>query len=161
MNQTSQSKKSNKAAIALGSNLGVPKENLQAAIQLLTSGGFELIAVSEIWLTKPVDCVPGTPDFHNMAITGFWDSSSMDLLDLCQAIERNLGRPAEHRQDEARLIDLDILLFGEEVNDSPRLTLPHPRMHNRLFVLGPLNEIAPNWQIPGLTTVSEQLAKIY
>ena len=80
----------------------------------------------------------------------------MELLEITQSIEQTLGRPVDPGFHLPRPLDIDIIIFGNEVADLPRLTLPHPRAHERLFVLEPLNEIAPDWVFPDSgRTVSE------
>ena len=98
--------------------------------------------------TKPVDCVPGTPDFLNTAVVGQWGGTPLELLAACQKIEREAGRPAVHSSHEARLLDIDVLLWGAETLSLPGLIVPHPRMHLRRFVLEPLAAIAPDWTVP-------------
>ncbi|MDR0933305.1 MAG: 2-amino-4-hydroxy-6-hydroxymethyldihydropteridine diphosphokinase [Victivallales bacterium] len=140
--------KSTKIAIALGGNLGNPEENFRIAAQKLIDGGCEELQTSRIYRSAAVDCVANTPDFCNAALCGKWKGSALELLHLCQRIEREAGRPAEHSQREARTLDLDIILFGDEVCDTPELTLPHPRAQNRRFVLEPLSELIPDDRFP-------------
>ena len=143
------------AAIGIGANLGAPLLNMQCALAALAGGGFCCQRVSAVYLTPPVDCIPGTPDFYNAAVTGRWSGTPEELRQLCHAIEQSLGRPAAHAQDEARLIDLDILLFGplwlpapNDGSPPPPHRIPHLRLHERAFVLLPLCNIAPDWTIP-------------
>ncbi len=127
-------------AIALGGNLGNTEEIFDKAIALLAYN-LRGIKRAKIYTTKPVDCVPGTPDFKNTAITATFDGTPLTLLKICQNIEKLLGRPADHSSHESRTIDLDILLFDNQQISLPNLTIPHPRMHQRLFVLEPLLDI--------------------
>lgn len=156
----SDSKKTVKVALGVGSNIGDAKANIDKAAELLEVGGFMSLDRSSLFITKPVDCVPGTPDFTNCAFVGEWTGSAEELLNLTQSIEVRLGRPTVHRSDEARVIDLDILLFGEKQLVSERLTVPHPRMCERLFVMEPLNELADNWQIAERGSVSSVLIRL-
>ncbi len=142
-------KKTHNVAIGVGSNLGSPRENIRAAAKQLAEAGLEGISCSPFYTTAPVDCVPGTPDFTNCAFTGHWEGGPHELLKVCQRIETELGRPAIHSSNEARTIDLDILLFEDLQVDSENLTIPHPRMTERYFVLAPLNDLAPEWTVPG------------
>ncbi len=153
------SEKKYKFALALGSNLGIPIVNLDLAITTLGCSGVTDIKCSSLFKTAPVACKPGTPHFTNMALTGIWQNSAQELLQLCQKIEFDSGRPKVHAQDEARIIDLDILIFSDQVINEENLIVPHPRMHLRGFVLEPLAEIAPNWLIPTKGTVKEELLK--
>ncbi|MBR0460304.1 MAG: 2-amino-4-hydroxy-6-hydroxymethyldihydropteridine diphosphokinase [Victivallales bacterium] len=148
-------------AIALGGNIGDTEGLFRRAVQMLGEGGLQGVRVSRTIVSTPVDCVPGTPEFHNAALTGAWQGTALELLALTQRIERSLGRPAVHSSRESRTMDLDILLFGEESLALPELVIPHPRMIQRRFVLEPLAEIAPDWHVPPEgTTVAELLRKL-
>ncbi len=130
-------------AIALGSNLGNRGENLKKAALLLSSGGVDGLRLSAFIETAPVGCTPETPDFLNAAAVGGWNGTPEALLELCQRIERELGRPSGHGVNTPRTVDLDIVLFGDLEMDTPRLTIPHPRAAQRDFVKIPLAAIAP------------------
>ncbi|MFA4945187.1 MAG: 2-amino-4-hydroxy-6-hydroxymethyldihydropteridine diphosphokinase [Lentisphaeria bacterium] len=148
-------------ALGLGANLGDPAAALAAALAALRRGGVRKLRLSAVRVTVPVDCVPGTPPFHNAAATGEWGGTAVELLALCHRIERELGRPARHSPREARVIDLDILLFGGAVLRLPGLEVPHPRLLGRRFALEPLAELAADWPIPGTgLTVGEALARL-
>ena len=136
------------AALALGSNIGNAGEIFDQACDLLMQNHFQITARANIILTAPVDCPPGTPDFANSALTGFYSGSAEELLELTQSIEVALGRPADHGFHTPRTLDLDIILFGDTIMQTPRLTLPHPRACERKFVLEPLCSIAPDWLFP-------------
>ena len=143
-------------ALALGSNAAGSEAIFRMACQLLQTHGFVVERLAATIITCPVDCPPGTPDFYNSALTGTFAGSSMELLEITQSIEQTLGRPVDHGFHLPRPLDIDIIIFGNEVADLPRLTLPHPRAQERLFVLEPLNEIAPDWVFPDSgRTVSE------
>ena len=144
-------------ALGLGSNLGHSELIIDDAITKLKLAGVQNIICADLIKSKPVDCVAGTPDFTNTALIGYWDKTAEALLGVCQNIEIELGRPTIHAQNESRTIDLDILLFDKQLVSTPQLTLPHPRMHQRLFVLKPLNQIAPNWIIPKMGSVQDTL----
>ena len=129
--------------------------------QELRAAGATEICRSRIHVTKPVDCVPGTPDFLNQALTGEWRGSVETLFDLLQSLERRCGRPEVHSSRESRPLDCDLILWGEEVISTPRLQIPHPRARQRLFVLEPLAEIAPEMRfMPEGLTVSQCLQKL-
>ena len=132
-----------KIALALGGNIGETAQYMALAQELLASGGVEILRVSSLYMTEPVGCAPGTPMFTNAALVGNWQGSPQALLELCQGVERELGRPSEHGVNAPRTIDVDILLFGDLKLDTPRLVIPHPRAAGRDFVLTPLAEIAP------------------
>ena len=148
-------------ALALGSNLGDSGAVFQKVCLLLLENGFNVQSVAPVIITEPVDCPPGTPDFANSALIGSYAGSPEELLDLTQSIEQQLGRPADHGFHTPRTCDIDIIIFGDVIMKSDRLTSPHPSAQERLFVLEPLNAIAPELLFPdsGLT-VSEALARL-
>ena len=134
-----------KIALALGGNIGDTAQYMAQAQALLAAGGVEIERVSAFYVTEPVDCPPGTPEFVNAALIAVWHDSPEALLALCQRVERELGRPAEHGVNQARTIDVDIILFDDLEVKKSNLTIPHPRAGEREFVLVPLAEIAPDW----------------
>ena len=129
--------------LSLGSNLGDRKKNLEAAIELICDSCLQNATVSSFHNTKPIDCVPNTPDYLNAAIAGVTRLTPYELLANCQTIERFLGRSANHGRHTDRTIDIDILTYGDQAIRSKALTLPHPEMFRREFVLKPLSEILP------------------
>ncbi len=144
------------AAIALGSNLGKRAQNLHTALAHLATLG-TVTAVSTFHATAPVGYTE-QPDFLNAAAILDTSLPPLDLLEALLAIERHMGRvrtgiPAKG----PRLIDLDLLLYGNEILEAPTLILPHPAMHERLFVLAPLAEIAPHWTHPVLHQTIQSL----
>ena len=150
-----------KIALLLGGNLGNSAEIFENAVRKLAENGLSAIRRSRLHRTAPVDCVPGTPEFSNAALTGEWSRSAEELLELTQKLEREAGRPARHSSRESRTLDLDLILFGERCSADPRLTLPHPRARQRRFVLEPLAEIAPEMRFPDSgESVAEALARL-
>ena len=141
--------KAHHVAIALGGNLGQTEDTFHRALALLADAGLASQRVSSWHRTAPVGCHLGTPDFLNGAVVGKWDGTPESLLETTQRIEQALGRPAVHDSRGSRTIDLDILLFDDLQLSRPALTIPHPRMLQRRFVLEPLAEIASDWLIPG------------
>lgn len=137
-------------AIALGSNLGDRRSHLAFAVDRLRTVLVDL-RVSSWRETDPVGVGP-QPRYLNGAVTGRTDQSAEDLLTELQQIELDRGRERPH-PGAARTLDLDLLLYGEMVVDRPSVRVPHPRYRERLFVLEPLAEIAPDWRDPetGLT----------
>ncbi len=128
-------------AIALGSNLGDRRAHLDFAVTRLRSS-FDDLRVSRYHETEPVD-VPGPqPLFLNAAAVGETRATARDVLAVLQAIERERGRERPV-QNAARTLDLDLILCGNLVLSEEGLTIPHPRFRDRLFVLEPLAEIAP------------------
>jgi len=140
------------ACIALGSNLGNREENLRLAVERIEAlDGVRLVATSDFFSTEPVDSPPGSPDFLNAAVVVETVLPADDLLRALLDIERQLGRRRTDIVPNApRPIDLDLLLYGNSIIRTPTLTVPHPRMHTRLFVLEPLTQIAPNLRHPEL-----------
>ena len=135
------------AYLGLGSNLGERLDTLQQAVDLLVrEPGVRPIASSRIWETDPVGGPP-QPDFLNVVLRVDTELTPFELLDACQRTERALGREREVRWGP-RTIDIDLLLFGDQQLDVPTLTLPHPRMTSRAFVLLPLLELDPDVRMP-------------
>lgn len=148
-------------ALMLGGDLGDSAAIFAAAAAALERAGMREVRRSRIHRSAPVDCVPGTPDFSDQALTGKWQGSAHELLTLCQQLERAAGRPEVHSSREARTLDCDIILFGDLVSDAPELTLPHPRARLRRFVLEPLAEIAPDWRFPDTgTTILQEFKRL-
>ena len=149
-------KKPVRIALSLGGNLGDVAASFDVAVDTLGQSGLCEICRSSLYVTRPVDCVPGTPDFLNAALTGYWEGTPEELLYLCKKLEEESGRPLKHARNASRTLDLDIILFGDRIVETPALTIPHPELKNRLFVLDPLVEIAPEWRCPGTDfTLSE------
>lgn len=136
------------AFVGLGANLGDTRQSLQQALQALAGlPGTALRACSSAYRSAPVDA--GGPDFLNAVAQLHTRLSPLDLLDALQAIELAQGRERPY-VNAPRTLDLDLLLFGELSLQSPRLSLPHPRLHQRAFVLRPLLELQPGLSAPGL-----------
>ena len=129
--------------ISLGSNLGNKRRNLVTAAALLAERAGEVGAISSFYETEPWG-FESEHSFLNAALMLETTLAPLDLLRLTQEVERELGRTA--KTDSVyhdRLIDIDLLLYGEEVIDQPGLQIPHPLMHRRAFVMTPMAEIAP------------------
>jgi 2-amino-4-hydroxy-6-hydroxymethyldihydropteridine diphosphokinase len=149
---------SQRCFIALGANLGDPVVTVKAAIVALRGlPGAQFIAASSLYRTAPVG-LKHQPDFINAVVELIAVSSAPTLLQSLFAIEESFGRQRSVK-NAPRTLDLDLLLYGEEVRVDPQLTLPHPRLHERAFVLAPLAEIAPQLSIPGRGRVSELLLR--
>lgn len=116
---------------------------------------------SAVYETEPVSCEPGAAPFLNAVIELEYDGDPLDLLKQVRQIENTLGRPPDHPRYVSRKIDIDILYAGEEPFDKPGLQLPHPRLHQRRFVLQPLADIRPDLTLPGHDrTIRELLAQV-
>ncbi len=146
------------AAIALGSNLGDRRENIELAIERIGElEGTSFVARSSLHETRPVG-IEDQPDFLNACCVVSTSLSPRALLGALQEIERGLGRDRSHEQRWGpRMIDLDLLLVDDLVIDEPALTIPHPRMHERAFVLEPLAEIAGELVHPVLSATIRAL----
>jgi 2-amino-4-hydroxy-6-hydroxymethyldihydropteridine diphosphokinase len=147
-----------RAYVALGANLGNPAMTLRAAFAELGRLRYCTLAMrSSLYSTKPVDA--DGPDYCNAVVALDTDLPPLELLHALQGIENAHGRQRPYLH-APRTLDLDLLLHGETVMESPELTLPHPRMHLRAFVLVPLLEIAPDILIPGRGSATSLLSAI-
>jgi len=146
----------NQAFIALGTNIEPRKEHLDEALALLVQDeGVKVGGKSSIYETAPVGYTEQA-DFLNMVIQIETTHLPIHLLNVCQKIEQQLGRKRGVRFGP-RTIDLDILVYNQEDRKTDRLTIPHPRMHERAFVLIPLAEIAPSLMIP---TINQRVSDV-
>ena len=150
--------------LSLGSNLGDREGTLRAALQAL-AGAIQIETVSSLYETEPVG-VRDQPAFLNLAVKGTTGLDADALLEATQAVERRLGRMPTYHWGP-RLLDVDILLLGDRIVERENLSIPHPEMVNRAFVLVPLAEIEPDLihpvlkrsiallrrEVPGLETV--------
>ena len=150
-----------RAYVGLGANLGDRERTLREAVDALGAGeGIEVVAVSTLRETEPVG-VGQQPRFLNGAAALDTTLESRELLDRLLDVEQRFGRvrvPGEHGP---RTLDLDLLLYGDDQIDEPGLTVPHPRLHERRFVLEPLAELAPGLVIPGLGRVESLLTGVH
>jgi 2-amino-4-hydroxy-6-hydroxymethyldihydropteridine diphosphokinase len=145
-------------AIALGSNLGDRRAHLTWGIERLGALLADL-CVSSVIETEPVEVAEPQPPYLNAVVTGKTGLEPEALLDVLLAIERERGR-ARRAPRAPRTLDLDLLFYDDRVIESSRLTVPHPRLRQRLFVLEPLAEIAPGWRDPvSGVTVQDLVAK--
>jgi 2-amino-4-hydroxy-6-hydroxymethyldihydropteridine diphosphokinase len=158
-----KSKTSILAFVALGSNLGDSQKIVLQAMAWLQKFSDEKILKSSLWQTSPVNCPPDSPKFVN-AIVGFVPRANETpelLLKKLRELEKEFGRSQKKILNEPRPLDLDLIAFGNEVCNSSELTLPHPRAHERKFVLQPLSEITPELILPNQAkTVSQLLAEL-
>lgn len=142
--------------IALGSNLGDRVQNLRDAVEQMEARGVATHKWSDIWETPPVPA--DQPEFLNAVITGVTDLRPLELLRTLKEIEYALGRRPGRRWGP-RPIDLDILFFGDEAMDTPELTIPHPRIAERAFVLAPLSDVMDG-PLPVLARSPQQLLEV-
>lgn len=140
------------AFIALGANLGALRATLEAALaELAAWPGIRLRAVSSAWHSAPVGCEG--PDYLNAVAAIDTTLAPLPLLDALQAIEQRHGRERPY-VNAPRTLDLDLLLYNDQQIRTERLTVPHPRLHERAFVVLPLLELAPTLVVPGLSPLS-------
>lgn len=142
--------------IALGSNSGDRSAHLLAAVAELRTVDPHL-EVSPVYETAPVDCPDGSGAFLNAVAVLTWTDTPESLLHWLRGIECRLGRPAVRDRNAPRTIDLDILYAGDAVLTGEELTLPHPRLHERRFVLQPLSALRPDLVLPGFSKSIRQL----
>lgn len=148
------------AYIGIGSNLGNPPRQVQQAIATLSQWpGITLLSLSPWYGSSPVGGEPGQPDYLNGVICLGTALSPHALLDVLQHIEHAQGRERLTRWG-ARTLDLDLLLYDALTLSDERLTLPHPRLHERAFVLRPLTDIAPQLVLPNQASVASLLAAL-
>jgi len=146
--------------IGLGSNLGDPVQQLDRALSALhVLPGTRLLSQSSLYQSKPLDDAE-QPDYVNAAVMLETSLAAGTLLEYLQDIEKNQGRIRDSRRWQARTLDLDLLLYGEERIVTDELVVPHPEIANRNFVLIPLAEITPDLNIPGKGRVNDLLADI-
>ena len=146
-----------KAVVALGANIGNPSEQMDLAIAMLKEAT-DVIAVSTYYITKPVGG-PKQPDYINAVCILESDLPALDLLSLLQGIEKSLGRERIERWGP-RTIDLDLIQYGSLLSKAEELELPHPRAHERRFVLEPWHEIEPDAVLLTHGKISELLAQL-
>ncbi len=146
------------AYIGIGANLGDASAHVDDALARLSAlPGARLLARSSSYRTAPIDS--SGDDYINAVASIDTDMDALALLAALQAIELAHGRERPYR-NAPRTLDLDLLLYNEESIDLPQLTVPHPRMHERAFVLAPLLEIAPQIAIPGQGPARDFLAAV-
>jgi 2-amino-4-hydroxy-6-hydroxymethyldihydropteridine diphosphokinase len=131
--------------LALGSNLGDKKENIKKALENISFRLGRAVSVSSLYQTQP-EGFESDNDFINAACRVETKLSPLEVLENCQVIEREMGRKSKsvNGSYSDRIIDIDLLMFDDEVLEYPHLVVPHPHMHKRMFVLAPLAEIAPD-----------------
>ena len=148
--------------VALGSNLGESVATLRLAAAKISDWSVDKVVGSSLWETEPLDCQPDSPLFIN-AVIGLNPKQGItpeSLLDQLLELELQLGRERSGLVNEPRKIDLDLIAFGMERRNTESLILPHPRAFERQFVLSPLEEIAPDFILPGQEKSVSGLLKV-
>ena len=139
-------------SISLGSNLGDRLHYLTRAKEALQSHSLiQNVISSAVYQTEPVDCPEDAPSFYNAVIKFMYQGEAEELLDYCQKIEQDFGRDLELKKkvvNAPRVIDLDILYYGQQQVMTERLVIPHQRMLERKFILEPLATISPDYILP-------------
>lgn len=149
------------AYLGLGSNVGDRLANLRAAARLLdASDGVAVVARSSVYETEPVGEVSSQRDFYNAVVKVESELEPHDLLGVCKGVERELGRAPGGPRHGPRPIDVDVLLIEDLELADERLTVPHPEIANRRFVLAPLLELEPALTLPGGRSLAQALARL-
>jgi 2-amino-4-hydroxy-6-hydroxymethyldihydropteridine diphosphokinase len=148
-----------RVVLALGSNLGDRLATLQESVTAIAGlPGTEVLAVSPVYETAPVGG-PAQPDYLNAVLMAYTSLPSRELLNATQSIETDFKRTRAVRFGP-RTLDIDIISYGDEVSSDPVLTLPHPRAHERAFVLAPWHDVDPGAELPGRGRVEDLLAAV-
>ena len=145
--EAAQPKPAREAGLSLGSNLGHRRAQIGHALRRLEAEVFAGMEVSSLWETAPFEAVGEQPPYLNLCVVGATSLSPEELLARCRNLERQAGR-ADRSHGLARPLDIDLLYFGEMRREDRALTLPHPGLARRRFVLAPLAELRPDWRHP-------------
>jgi 2-amino-4-hydroxy-6-hydroxymethyldihydropteridine diphosphokinase len=148
------------AYLGLGSNVGDRLASLRAARAALERRGVRAVEASSVYETEPQGDVTEQPDFLNACLRVQTELTAEELLDVCKEVERELGREQGGARHGPRPIDVDLLLVGELDLRTPRLTLPHPELRARRFVLEPLLELDPELSLPDGTPLRQELDRV-
>jgi 2-amino-4-hydroxy-6-hydroxymethyldihydropteridine diphosphokinase len=149
-----------RGVLSLGSNVGERFNNLQGAVSTLAdTPEVVVVGVSPVYETTPVGGPEDQRDFLNAVVAIDTTLSAHTLLERCLAVEDAYGREREEK-DGPRTLDLDLIVLGERLADDEDLTLPHPRAHERAFVLKPWSDIEPDAEIPGQGRIADLLGKL-
>jgi 2-amino-4-hydroxy-6-hydroxymethyldihydropteridine diphosphokinase len=150
-----------RSVLAIGSNLGERLANLQGAVNSLAdTPEVWVTAVSPVYETKPVDAPEGSKDFLNAVILIDTTLSARTLLDRALAIEDAFGRERTQERGAPRTLDVDLIVVGDRRSNDDSLVLPHPKAHERSFVLAPWHDVEPDAEVPDAGQVSELLDKV-
>ena len=146
--------------LGLGSNVGDRRGHLEEAVRELQQHGLEVLASSSVYETEPVGLVLDQPDFQNSCLRIETSFQPLELLDACKAVERRVGRTSGGARHGPRVLDVDVLLLDSLQFNSERLTLPHPEVSSRRFVLVPLLELDPELTLPGGERLADALSAL-
>jgi 2-amino-4-hydroxy-6-hydroxymethyldihydropteridine diphosphokinase len=149
-----------KGYLGLGSNIGDREGHLRTAVEMLSERGVEVEATSSTYETEPVGEVLDQPDFLNAAVRISTELEPEQLLEVCKAIEVEQGRMLAASRHSPRPLDIDLLMLGDLELSTERLTLPHPEVTSRRFVLAPLLELDPELTLPDGTRLADVLAAL-
>ncbi|CAN5571221.1 2-amino-4-hydroxy-6-hydroxymethyldihydropteridinediphosphokinase [soil metagenome] len=149
-----------RCVLAIGSNLGERFSNLQGAVNALAdTPEVWVTAVSPVYETSPVDAPEGSRDFLNAVVLADTTLSARTLLERALAVEDAYGRERDTESNAPRTLDVDLIVVGDRRAQDDDLVLPHPRAHERAFVLAPWNDVEPDAELPGQGPVAELLSK--
>jgi 2-amino-4-hydroxy-6-hydroxymethyldihydropteridine diphosphokinase len=149
-----------RCVLSIGSNLGERLSNLQGAVEALAdTPEVWLTAVSPVYQTEPVDAPEGSQEFLNAVVLLDTTLAARTLLERALAIEDAYGRERTSERGAPRTLDVDLILVGDRQANDEHLVLPHPKAHERAFVLAPWHDVDPEAEIPGVGTVADLLAK--
>jgi 2-amino-4-hydroxy-6-hydroxymethyldihydropteridine diphosphokinase len=146
--------------LGLGSNVGDRRAHLTAAVAGLSRHGVRVLRSSSVYDTEPVGLVLDQPEFLNACVEVETSLEPLELLDVCKAVEREVGREPGGVRHGPRVVDVDVLLLGDLRLESDRLTLPHPEVLSRRFVLAPLLELDADLRLPGGERLAGSLAAL-
>ncbi len=146
--------------LGLGSNVGDRRAHLEEAVGALPAHGVQVVASSSVYETEPVGLVPDQREFFNACLRVQTEHEPEQLLDVCKAVERELGRAEGGIRHGPRAIDVDLLLLGNRRYSSARLKLPHDEVRARRFVLVPLLELDPELTLPTGERLADLLAAL-
>jgi 2-amino-4-hydroxy-6-hydroxymethyldihydropteridine diphosphokinase len=146
--------------LGLGSNVGERRAHLEAAVSALPAHGVNVVASSSVYETEPVGLVLDQREFYNACLSIETDHGPDELLSACKDVERALGREPGGRRHGPRPIDVDVLMLDALEYSSDRLTLPHPEVTSRRFVIVPLLELDPDLALPDGTSLANALAAL-
>jgi 2-amino-4-hydroxy-6-hydroxymethyldihydropteridine diphosphokinase len=146
--------------LGLGSNVGDPAAHLRAAVVLMAENEIKVEAISSTYVTEPVGEILDQPDFLNAAVRIATELEPEELLEACKEIEAERGRSFDAPRHSPRPLDVDLLLLGDLEYESERLTLPHPQVTSRRFVLVPLLELDSDLSLPDGTSLADALAAL-